>query len=93
VLYGCGDLVNDYEGIRGYEEFRDDLRLLHLVQLDGTGRLGAVEMVPFRSSRLRLERASDSDGQWLARVLDEAARAVGTRVETGPGGILRLRHG
>lgn len=93
VLYGCGDLVNDYEGIRGYEEFRDDLRLLHLVQLDGTGRLDAAEMVAFRSRRLRLERASDSDGQWLARVLDEAGRAVGTRVETGPGGILRLRHG
>lgn len=28
VLYGCGDLLNDYEGIEGYEEFRGDLALL-----------------------------------------------------------------
>ena len=27
VLYGCGDFVNDYEGISGYEVFRSDLRL------------------------------------------------------------------
>jgi poly-gamma-glutamate capsule biosynthesis protein CapA/YwtB (metallophosphatase superfamily) len=25
ILYGCGDFLNDYEGIKGYEEFRDDL--------------------------------------------------------------------
>jgi poly-gamma-glutamate synthesis protein (capsule biosynthesis protein) len=93
VLYGCGDLVNDYEGISGYEEFRDDLRLLHLVRLDATGRLESLEMVPFRSSRLRLERASAADVRWLARALDEAGSAVGTCVETGPGGILRLCHG
>ena len=22
ILYGCGDFLNDYEGISGYEEFR-----------------------------------------------------------------------
>jgi poly-gamma-glutamate capsule biosynthesis protein CapA/YwtB (metallophosphatase superfamily) len=22
ILYGCGDFLNDYEGIKGYEEFR-----------------------------------------------------------------------
>ena len=25
ILYGCGDLVNDYEGIRGFESFRSKL--------------------------------------------------------------------
>jgi poly-gamma-glutamate synthesis protein (capsule biosynthesis protein) len=25
ILYGCGDVINDYEGVRGYAEFRDDL--------------------------------------------------------------------
>jgi poly-gamma-glutamate capsule biosynthesis protein CapA/YwtB (metallophosphatase superfamily) len=25
ILYGCGDFPNDYEGIEGFEEFRDDL--------------------------------------------------------------------
>src|SRR6187399_3323061 len=30
ILYGCGDFINDYEGIRGYEAYRDELRLLYL---------------------------------------------------------------
>ena len=55
VLYGCGDLVNDYEGIRGYERFRDDLRLLYLATLEnGTGRLSSLRMVPLRARRLTL---------------------------------------
>ena len=29
ILYGCGDCIDDYEGISGHEEFRDDLRLLY----------------------------------------------------------------
>nr|WP_298377384.1 CapA family protein [uncultured Bradyrhizobium sp.] len=28
ILYGCGDFLNDYEGIRGYERYRDDLVLM-----------------------------------------------------------------
>lgn len=90
VLHGCGDLVNDYEGITGYEEFRDDLRLVHLAQLDATGELLELELVPFRSRRLRLERAVAADAEWLAARLDEASRALGSRIETTPGGILRL---
>jgi poly-gamma-glutamate capsule biosynthesis protein CapA/YwtB (metallophosphatase superfamily) len=27
ILYGCGDFIDDYEGIAGYQEYRDDLRL------------------------------------------------------------------
>jgi poly-gamma-glutamate synthesis protein (capsule biosynthesis protein) len=89
VLYGCGDLVNDYEGITGYEEFRDDLRLLYLVRTEA-GAPASVEMVPFRARRLRLEHATAADSAWLAGVLDEAGRALGTRVGTGPGGILHV---
>jgi poly-gamma-glutamate synthesis protein (capsule biosynthesis protein) len=29
ILYGCGDFLDDYEGIAGYEEFRDDLTLMY----------------------------------------------------------------
>jgi hypothetical protein len=25
ILYGCGDVINDYEGISGHEQFRGDL--------------------------------------------------------------------
>ncbi|MCA1782445.1 MAG: CapA family protein [Intrasporangiaceae bacterium] len=46
ILYGCGDLINDYEGIRGYGEYRQDLRLLYRASLERhTGRAeGAVAM-------------------------------------------------
>lgn len=91
VLYGCGDLVNDYEGIGGYEGFRDDLRLLYLVRLDrDTGRLLQLTMVPFRTSRLRLGPATREDAAWLARTLDEHCRSFGTEVALDAGGRLRL---
>lgn len=28
ILYGYGDLINDYEGIKGYAEYRADLGLM-----------------------------------------------------------------
>lgn len=41
ILYGCGDFINDYEGIGGYESFRGDLRLMYFVDLDAAdGRTG-----------------------------------------------------
>ena len=39
VLYRCGDCIDDYEGITGYENYRDDLRLLYFASIaPGTGR-------------------------------------------------------
>jgi poly-gamma-glutamate synthesis protein (capsule biosynthesis protein) len=91
VLYGCGDLVNDYEGIGGYEQFRDDLRLLYLVRLErGTGRLESLRMVPLRARRLSLERARTIDTRWLARVLDGASRELRTRVVLGDDEVLEV---
>jgi poly-gamma-glutamate synthesis protein (capsule biosynthesis protein) len=82
VLHGCGDLVNDYEGIAGYEEYRGDLRVLHLASLDAaSGRLEELHLVPFHSRRLRLERATAEETRWLARALDAACRDLGTRVQ------------
>ncbi|HZG06432.1 MAG TPA: CapA family protein [Streptomyces sp.] len=91
VLYGCGDLVNDYEGIPGYERYRDDLRLLYLVRLEPGGRLAGVRMVPFQARRMRLRRAPEEDSRWLRAVLDRACRGLGSRVERDPDGDLVLR--
>ena len=50
ILYGCGDFLNDYEGIRGYEEFRDDLALMYFASVDlSSADLLALEMVPLQS--------------------------------------------
>ncbi|GHI08902.1 hypothetical protein AQI88_11690 [Streptomyces cellostaticus] len=92
VLYGCGDLVDDYEGIGGYERYRDDLRLLYLASLEpGTGRLTGLRMVPLQARRMRLEHASAEDTAWLCAALDRCSRTLGTRVEPGDAGTLTVR--
>ncbi|MBE0475924.1 MAG: CapA family protein [Coriobacteriia bacterium] len=92
ILYGCGDFVNDYEGISGYEEYRADLVLAYFVTLDApSGRLARLETVPFRSRRFRLERANGEEAEWLRGRLDREGRALGTGVESTPEGALALR--
>ncbi|MER6826479.1 CapA family protein [Streptosporangium sp. NPDC000563] len=92
VLYGCGDLVDDYEGIPGYEEYRDDLRLLYFASVEpGSGHLTGLRMVPLRARRMRLQHASEEDSEWLRRVLDRVGRNFGSRVDLEPDGALVLR--
>jgi poly-gamma-glutamate capsule biosynthesis protein CapA/YwtB (metallophosphatase superfamily) len=64
ILYGCGDLINDYEGIAGHESYRPELAALYFVTPGGE-----LELVPLRLRRFRLERASEEDARWLARTL------------------------
>jgi poly-gamma-glutamate synthesis protein (capsule biosynthesis protein) len=93
ILYGCGDLIDDYEGITGYEEYRDDLRLLYFVTLDAdNGRLLALQMMPFQARQMRLHRASEPDSGWLAGVLGRANRRFGTSVGPTPDGSLVLEQ-
>ena len=90
VLYGCGDLINDYEGIGGHERFRGDLRLLYLARLDPAGRLDGVRMVPLQSRQMRLRLATEEDARWLRRVLRKTSSGFGSRVDLAPDGGLRL---
>lgn len=85
VLYGCGDLVDDYEGISGYERYRDDLRPLYLASVEpDTGRLRSLRVVPLRARRMRLWHASPEDRDWLRAVLDRISHRFGVRVDTLP---------
>ncbi|MET9761917.1 CapA family protein [Streptomyces sp. NPDC006372] len=89
ILYGCGDFIDDYEGISGYEEYRDDLRLAFLVSLAAdSGRLAGLRMVPLRARRLRLEPASRADRMWLRTTLDRISGGAGLTLE--PDGSLAL---
>ncbi|CAL9340052.1 CapA family protein [Streptomyces sp. Tu 3180] len=77
VLYGCGDFVDDYEGIGGHEEYRDDLRLAYFVTVAAdTGRLLGLRMVPLRSRRMRLEPAPYRDAAWMHATLDRVSAGV-----------------
>ncbi|WP_431046122.1 CapA family protein [Streptomyces sp. P1-3] len=91
ILYGCGDFVDDYEGIRGYAQYRDDLRPLYLASVEtGTGRLDRLRIVVLQARRMRLWRASGEDAGWLRAVLDRVGRGFGTRVGSEPDGTLTL---
>jgi poly-gamma-glutamate capsule biosynthesis protein CapA/YwtB (metallophosphatase superfamily) len=91
ILYGCGDCIDDYEGISGYEEFRDELRVLYFASLTpGTGALQALRMVPMRARKMRLRRASPADSRWLTATLNRINRRFGSRVELQPDGTLLL---
>jgi poly-gamma-glutamate synthesis protein (capsule biosynthesis protein) len=93
ILYGCGDFLNDYEGIHGYEEFRGDLTLMYFASVDpASGRLVTLRMVPMQLRRLQLHRASDRDAEWLCRVMDREGRHLGTRTRLDADGTLLLQQ-
>jgi poly-gamma-glutamate synthesis protein (capsule biosynthesis protein) len=95
ILYGCGDLLNDYEGIPGYERFRDDLAVMYFVRLDASsGRLVHCDMTPMQMRRFRLQSAVRDDVEWLRDTLTREGRRLGTHVIVSPEYTLTLRwHG
>lgn len=91
VLHGCGDFLNDYEGIAGYDEFRSELVLAFFATVDASGQLTRLEMTPFKTRRFRLERVRGPDAAWLRQTLDRECRRLGTAVEPTGDGELALR--
>jgi poly-gamma-glutamate synthesis protein (capsule biosynthesis protein) len=91
IFYGCGDLLNDYEGISGYEEYRDDLALMYFVSMDpATGRLTRLHMMPTQTRRFRVNRATTEDAEWLRDILNKEGKKLGTRVELNDDETLAL---
>lgn len=94
ILYGCGDFLNDYEGIAGHEDFRGDLALMYFLTLEpGSGRLLHVEITPMRIRRFQLHYAQPADVNWLQQTLDRESRPLGARVERVGEGGLRVTAG
>jgi poly-gamma-glutamate capsule biosynthesis protein CapA/YwtB (metallophosphatase superfamily) len=82
ILYGCGDLLTDYEGIGGYEEFRSDLALIYLAKFDAQhNRLIELRLAPFQARQFRLYRASADDAAWLRDILNRLGAPFGTGVQ------------
>ena len=92
ILYGCGDFINDYEGISGHEEFRGDLGVMYFPTLaGGSGELLDLELVALCRRRLRLERAPEIDCQWLCGVLNAEGRRFGSSFDLRPRSRFALR--
>jgi poly-gamma-glutamate synthesis protein (capsule biosynthesis protein) len=95
ILYGCGDLLADYEGIRGHEAYRGDLAIMYFVRLDCVSRASCprfeggtpstrdlvdLRLVPMQIRRFRLRRATPGDVQWVQRTLNREAARFATEV-------------
>jgi poly-gamma-glutamate synthesis protein (capsule biosynthesis protein) len=85
VLYGCGDFISDYEGIAGYDEFRDDLVVMYFPRLDpAAGELVDLRMTPLRIRRMQLMRPSAQERDWLRERLANVSSDFGCDVTIGP---------
>ncbi len=92
ILYGCGDFLNDYEGISGYEGYRDDLGLMYFVSWNAEHeRLAGLTMVPTQIRHFRVNRSSGADALWTESVLNREGSKFGTSVIPGDHAALILR--
>jgi poly-gamma-glutamate synthesis protein (capsule biosynthesis protein) len=94
ILYGCGDFIDDYEGIQGYESVRGDLGLMYFADVDPcAGRFVALRMVPTQVRRFRVNRASEGDSKWLEDLLNREGKQFGTWAKRSAKNILTLGWG
>jgi poly-gamma-glutamate capsule biosynthesis protein CapA/YwtB (metallophosphatase superfamily) len=92
ILYGCGDFLNDYEGISGYEKFRGDLALMYFAEVEpSTGNLTGLQMTPTRIKRFKVNRATRVDTLWLRETLNREGATFGTKVKVGKNNRLTLQ--
>ena len=92
ILYGCGDFINDYEGIPGYEEYRSDLSLMYFATLHAVGGDPVqLRMTPLQTRQMRLNRAAPRDARWLTDTLSRISSDFGSWVEATDDGSLVLR--
>jgi poly-gamma-glutamate synthesis protein (capsule biosynthesis protein) len=91
ILYGCGDFLDDYEGISGYEAFRNDLVLMYFLTMRASrGTLARLTMVPLQIRNFRLNRASPTDAAWLRDTLNREGRRFGTSARLDADNALTL---
>jgi poly-gamma-glutamate capsule biosynthesis protein CapA/YwtB (metallophosphatase superfamily) len=82
ILYGCGDFLNDYEGIDDDRvAYRADLTMMYFPTVEPrSGELLSLELVPLMIRNFRLQYPSEADARWLVETLDRESRAFGSRV-------------
>lgn len=91
ILYGCGDLINDYEGIAGHEAYRSELVLGYVVDASAeTGDLLRLELLPYHLRSFRLGRATKEETAWLGAVMARECEGFGVEFRKTEAGTLEL---
>jgi poly-gamma-glutamate capsule biosynthesis protein CapA/YwtB (metallophosphatase superfamily) len=92
ILYGCGDLINDYEGIASQERFDSSAVCLYFAQLAReTGALKKLEIVPMQLRRLRLKHAQPSARHSLQSLFETGSARFHTSLQAQADGSWQLR--
>jgi poly-gamma-glutamate synthesis protein (capsule biosynthesis protein) len=92
VLYGCGDFLNDYEGISGHEAYRNDLSLMYFISMDPeTGKLLSMQLIPTRIRNFSISQAEKADARWLQGVLNRESKRFGTGIDLQEDNSLLVR--
>ena len=82
ILYGCGDFLTDYEGIRGHDEFKNELTFMYFLKMDRqNGELLELRLVPLEMRKFRLQYASPTDVQWMKAIMERECRMLGTDIK------------
>ena len=93
IVYGCGDLINDYEGIGREGPYDPAAVCLWFARIARDGRLQGLEIVPLRLQRLQLVRAdADARHSLRALLLHDSAR-TGITLADQPDGSWRVGWG
>ncbi|MDG6772787.1 CapA family protein [Thiomicrorhabdus sp. ZW0627] len=92
ILYGCGDFINDYEGISGHDSYRGDLALMYFLDMDPeSGNLLGFKLVPLQMKRFQLVYPSCKDVDWIDEVLNRECRRFGLSLNLESGKAIALK--
>ena len=93
ILYGCGDFINDYEGISGYEEYRDDLTFMYFLDFDTKSlRFEKITLIPLQIKHFSLHQATKKDSLWLLQMLNDSSINFGTQFTADTHSIITIKN-
>lgn len=81
ILYGCGDLINDYEGIGPHGDLRSDVSCLYFASVDRErGTLQRLHIIPMQMFRFRLVHADAQARRWMQDLMNKGGQTLGTHL-------------
>ncbi|XP_013402866.2 uncharacterized protein LOC106168376 [Lingula anatina] len=93
IMYGCGDIVSDYEGTPTplhKRPFHNVRSLMYFADIDPlTGEVVDFKMIPTMMKNLRVNRADEEASSWLYAKMSELCEELGGGVQWD-GSELRL---
>ncbi len=91
ILYGCGDLINDYEGIASQRNYDPSAVCLYFARISlASGALLQLEIVPMQLRRLQLVKADAAARRSLQSLFEHDAARFSTRLQAQPDGSWQL---